>query len=56
MLHNDISKVYFTEEELKAKVKEIGKTLAEEYADKHPLVVGVLKGCFVFKVAEKIGL
>lgn len=48
MLHNDINKVYFTEEVLKAKVKELGKTLTEEYADKHPLVVGVLKGCFVF--------
>ncbi|MBE6949580.1 MAG: hypoxanthine phosphoribosyltransferase [Ruminococcaceae bacterium] len=48
MLHNDIQKIYFTEEQIRERVAEMGKVLTEEYADKHPLMVGVLKGCFVF--------
>lgn len=48
MLHKDINRIYFTEEELKARVAEMGKVISSDYAGKHPLVVGVLKGCFVF--------
>ena len=45
---NDIKEVYFEEKEIKAKIAEMGKKLSEEYKDKYPLVVGVLKGSFVF--------
>lgn len=48
MLHNDIKQIYFTEETLKERVHEIGAQMAEEYADKNPIIVSVLKGSFVF--------
>lgn len=47
-MHNDIEKVLISEEEIQAKVKELGKILSEEYKDKDPLVVGVLKGAMPF--------
>ena len=43
-----IDKVLISEEEIKAKVQELGKILSEEYADKDPIFVGVLKGVVVF--------
>jgi hypoxanthine phosphoribosyltransferase len=48
MLHEDIAKVYFTADELKTRVHELGETLSREYTDKHPLFVSVLKGSFIF--------
>ena len=47
-MHNDIERVLITEEEIQAKVKELGAILTEEYKDKNPIVVGVLKGVVVF--------
>ena len=43
-----IDRVLITEEEIKAKVQELGKLLSEEYAGKDPIFVGVLKGVVVF--------
>ena len=43
-----IEKILISEEEIKAKVQELGKILSEEYADKDPIFVGVLKGVVVF--------
>ena len=43
-----IAKVLITEEEIKAKVQELGEILSREYADKDPIFVGVLKGVVVF--------
>ncbi len=40
--------VILTEEQIKNKVKEIAKKLKEEYKDKNPCVIGVLKGSFIF--------
>lgn len=48
MMDQDIEKVLFSEEKIEEKLKELGKTLTEEYKDKNPIVVGVLKGAFVF--------
>ena len=45
---NAIEKVLISEEEIKAKVQEMGKILSKEYADKDPIFVGVLKGVVVF--------
>ena len=45
---NDIEKVLVTEEQIKARIAQLGKELSEEYRDKNPLVVGVLKGVVVF--------
>ncbi|TCZ74335.1 hypoxanthine phosphoribosyltransferase [Paenibacillus albiflavus] len=45
---NDIQEVLYSEEELQAKVAELGAQLSVEYADKNPLVICVLKGAFIF--------
>ena len=44
----EIEKVLLTEEEIKAKVSELGELLTSEYAGKNPLFVCVLKGSVVF--------
>ena len=40
--------VLFSEEEIRARVHELGEEISREYFDKNPLFVGVLKGCFIF--------
>ncbi|KAK3232779.1 hypothetical protein CYMTET_56886 [Cymbomonas tetramitiformis] len=44
----DLTKVLFTEEEIKTCVNQMGKRISEDYAGKNPLVVGVLTGGYVF--------
>ncbi|MDQ0340656.1 hypoxanthine phosphoribosyltransferase [Caldalkalibacillus uzonensis] len=44
----DIKEVLITEEQIAHKVKELGSKLAEEYRDKNPLVICVLKGAAPF--------
>lgn len=47
-MRDDIKEVYFTDEQLKAKVAEMGARITEDYRDKNPLIVSVLKGSYVF--------
>jgi len=47
-MQNDIERVYFTSQQLSDKVKELGARITEDYRGKNPLIVGVLKGSFVF--------
>ncbi len=47
-MERDIQKVLLSEEQIQAKVKELGAILAEEYRDKNPIFVGVLKGVVIF--------
>ena len=47
-MHADIERILISEEEIRAKVDELGVLLTEEYKDKNPSVVGVLKGVVVF--------
>lgn len=47
-MNKDIERILFTKEELAERVKEIGAQINNEYAGKRPLVVGILKGSFVF--------
>lgn len=47
-MKQDIEKVLISEEEIAAKVKELGAQIAKDYADKNPLIVSVLRGSFVF--------
>lgn len=47
-LDQDIVKVLMTEEEIKARITEMGEELYEQFHDKNPLFLGVLKGCFIF--------
>ena len=47
-MKNDILKVLITEEEIKAKVSELGAQISRDYEGKNLLLVGVLKGSVVF--------
>ena len=48
MIENDIERVFFTAEEIDNRVKELGQQITEDYKDRNPLIIGVLKGSFVF--------
>ena len=48
MLEKDIDRIFFSAEELDAKVKALGAEISEDYKDKMPIFVGILKGSFVF--------
>lgn len=47
-MEKNIEKILLSEEQIQAKVQELAKILSEEYADKDPVFVGVLKGVVVF--------
>ena len=47
-MKNDIKYILVTEEQIKAKVTELAGQLMEDYADKNPLFIGVLKGVVPF--------
>ena len=47
-MKNDIESVLISEEEIQKKVKELGSQLTEEYKDRFPLAIGVLKGATLF--------
>ena len=47
-MERDIQEILITEEQLKARIQELGQILTEEYMDKDPVIVGVLKGVVVF--------
>ena len=44
----DIERVLISEEELQARIKELGAQVAADYADKKPIFIGVLKGVVNF--------
>jgi hypoxanthine phosphoribosyltransferase len=43
-----IGPIVVTEDQLRAKVGELGKEITADYAERAPLLVGVLKGAFMF--------
>ena len=47
-MHQDIERILLTEEQIKAKVAELGKILSEEYRDKNPVMICILKGSTMF--------
>jgi len=47
-MKNDIKDILFTEEMIQKRVKELGDELSKVYAGKQLLIIGVLKGCFMF--------
>ena len=47
-MRDDIKEILFSEEDIGRRVNELGAELTEVYAGKTLLVIGVLKGCFVF--------
>lgn len=48
MLNKDIERVFYSEEDLQNRISELGAQLAEDYQDKLPLMVGILKGSVPF--------
>ena len=48
MLEKDIQKVLVSAEEIQDITVRLGKQLSEDYKDKFPLVIGLLKGCIPF--------
>lgn len=47
-MERDIKEILLTEEQIQTRINELGKILTEEYKDKNPIIVGVLKGVVVF--------
>jgi len=45
---NAIGRIVVSEDELQARIRELGKELTSDYTGRPPLLVGVLKGAFVF--------
>ena len=47
-VHGDIAEVLITKDEIQDKITTLAKHITEDYRDKDLLLVGVLKGAFVF--------
>lgn len=47
-MKNDMKEILLTEEQIQKKIKELGHDITEEYRDRFPLFVGVLKGALPF--------
>ena len=47
-MKDDILEILLSEDEIKAKISELGAQITRDYEGKTPFFLGVLKGCFVF--------
>ena len=47
-MHDDIKNVLVSEEELKAKVRELGAQISRDYEGKNLVLVSILKGSVVY--------
>jgi hypoxanthine phosphoribosyltransferase len=47
-MQNDIQEVLLSEEELQMKIAELGRVISDDYNDKNPLLICVLKGAAPF--------
>lgn len=48
MMNGDIETVLYDEAAIAKRVRDLGAHITNDYRDKNPLLIGVLKGCFVF--------
>ena len=48
ILADDIAEVLITEEAIQTRIAELGAQISADYAGKDPLLVGVLRGVFIF--------
>ena len=53
-MHDDIERVLVSEEQLKAKVAELGAQISKDYEGKNLVLVSILKGSVVFM--HKMGI
>lgn len=47
-MERDIQKILLTEEQIHGRIAQLGEILTEEYKDKNPVIVGVMKGVVIF--------
>lgn len=47
-IEQDVDQILFSEEEIAAKVKELGEAITEDYEGKPMMLVGILKGANIF--------
>ena len=47
-MRNDIARILLTDEQIQIRVAELGATLAEQYRDKNPVMICILKGSIMF--------
>ena len=47
-MEENIQEVLLSEVQIREKIEELGKILSEEYKDKNPVVIGVMKGVVIF--------
>ena len=47
-MREDIERVLLTEEQIHARVREMGKAIAEDFAGKEVVFIGVFMGCLIF--------
>ena len=47
-MHKDVEKILYTEEELRQRVRDLGRQITADYAGRRPLLVSVLRGSYIF--------
>ena len=47
-MKDDFKKILYSEEEIQRRVKELGAQITQDFCGKPILLIGVLKGCYVF--------
>jgi len=47
-IHEDVEEVLLTGEQLQGRIRELGREVAADYADRDPVLVSVLKGSIIF--------
>lgn len=47
-MERDIQNILISQEEILAKVAQVGERISRDFEGKNPVFVGVLKGCFIF--------
>lgn len=55
---DDVQEVLFTEEQIHERVKELARQISQDYQEKIPIIVGVLKGvmCFLPDLIRKMSI
>lgn len=48
MMEQDMQQILFTQEEIAARTREMAAQITKDYEGKSPLVVGILRGSFIF--------
>ena len=47
-MHSAIERILLSEDQIKARIAELGRELTADYAGKNPIFIGVLKGVVMF--------